>query len=371
MSMSLLHFDQDSISQAQTLLALSSLCSARYSPAARTASPVPLPTPTLSSYSSSASPSPEVCPSPASTGLGLHAHGSPKQASISSTSTSNTTATTKLPLLPSPKQLTSFESWFGFVKDKQDANLLVEAVIAGAIRPLKIVPADAKLRSGSVIVFAESGGNTQLTRWRDGSSWSPSRIHGDFLLYREVESTKKAAAVSSPSSVQTLNAKCRFATTSFRPNTRLVAQGFAKRTITIVGSDGVKYRVISYFFPHDVAMHYGESAVGSSCGVDSRRLADGEVLQTPSECGFFERYGAQAVAPVKPVVALPALQISRKRTFEDVVSEEPVPHLASPAMSPKQESLSLESRLLGISAALSRDWMQSTVVLNPLKKMCL
>ncbi|KAJ3059876.1 hypothetical protein HDU98_004106, partial [Podochytrium sp. JEL0797] len=121
-----------------------------------------------------------------------------------------------------------------------------------------MVPADAKLRSGSVIVFAESNANTQMTRWRDGESWSPSRIHGSFLLYREVESTKGKKS-STP-----LPQKCRFSTTSFRANTRPVQDGFAKRTVTVIGSDQRKYRVISYFFPCDVAHHYGEVAASSA-----------------------------------------------------------------------------------------------------------
>ncbi|KAI8829354.1 gluconate transport inducer 1/Pac2 [Chytriomyces cf. hyalinus JEL632] len=75
----------------------------------------------------------------------------------------------------------SFETFYGFIKERSDAVALVEACVAGALKPLKMVPADAKLRSGSVLVFAESSG---MTRWRDGENWSPSRIHGSFLLYR-------------------------------------------------------------------------------------------------------------------------------------------------------------------------------------------
>ncbi|KAJ3376422.1 hypothetical protein HDU80_004068, partial [Chytriomyces hyalinus] len=75
----------------------------------------------------------------------------------------------------------SFETFYGFIKERNDAVALVEACVAGVLKPLKMVPADAKLRSGSVLVFAESSG---ITRWRDGENWSPSRIHGSFLLYR-------------------------------------------------------------------------------------------------------------------------------------------------------------------------------------------
>ncbi|ORY53878.1 hypothetical protein BCR33DRAFT_10755 [Rhizoclosmatium globosum] len=30
-----------------------------------------------------------------------------------------------------------------------------------------------------------------MARWRDGGTWSASRISGPFLLYREIESTTK------------------------------------------------------------------------------------------------------------------------------------------------------------------------------------
>ncbi|KAJ3084556.1 hypothetical protein HK100_009283, partial [Physocladia obscura] len=175
------------------------------------------------------------------------------------------------------KPLKSFESWFGFVKEKSDAVLLVEAVIAGFVKPLKIVPADAQLRSGSVIVFAESSMQTQITRWRDGESWSSSRIQGHFLLYREVESAKLKTTIPFKKE------KSRFTTTTFRQNSRPVSDGFAKRTITLIGSDNNKYRVISYFFPHDVAHLYGDDLGYSSVSkADKRKLDEGEILATPS-----------------------------------------------------------------------------------------
>ena len=41
------------------------------------------------------------------------------------------------------------------------------------------------IRSGSVFVFDE--GESGIRRWTDGRLWSPSRILGNFLIYRELE----------------------------------------------------------------------------------------------------------------------------------------------------------------------------------------
>ncbi|KAJ3394108.1 hypothetical protein HDU84_000136 [Entophlyctis sp. JEL0112] len=290
--------------------------------------------------------------------------------------------------------LQSVESWFGFVKEKADAVALVEAVIARRIRALKMVPATAKLRSGSVIVFAESSLQTQMTRWRDGESWSPSRIQGTFLLYREVESTKIKQLKKNPDS----DDKGRFATTSFRPNTRPVSNGFAKRTITVIGSDNNKYRVISYFFPHDVAYLYHETSAFSTPPTDHRRLPDGKILRTPSDCPEFSDLIPQASqdrhhSPEKlastPLLINRAFNAgSRKRSYESIVSEfcgspiiqpfEPLSPVDSPIQSllaskdcvqPHTTCSCGESRALKLKRFESEPfWTERPIILKPLVK---
>ncbi|KAI8611026.1 gluconate transport inducer 1/Pac2, partial [Chytriomyces sp. MP71] len=85
----------------------------------------------------------------------------------------------------------NFETFFGFVKDRADAQLLVEACATGLLTPvsqLSVSASSLHMRSGSVIVLKETARTqAQKTRWRDAFSWSSSRISGPFLLYREVE----------------------------------------------------------------------------------------------------------------------------------------------------------------------------------------
>lgn len=54
------------------------------------------------------------------------------------------------------------------------------------------------IRNGSVFVFSEQ--ESGVRRWTDGRLWSPSRIYGDFLIYRELEkkySKKQSLPLSS------------------------------------------------------------------------------------------------------------------------------------------------------------------------------
>ncbi|KAI8843855.1 Gti1/Pac2 family-domain-containing protein [Chytriomyces cf. hyalinus JEL632] len=147
------------------------------------------------------------------------------------------------------------ESYYGFVKEKEDAVALVEACLAGKLSPIKDMHFGfhaMKVRSGSVCVFAEHSSKTLRVRWRDGWQWSSSKISGPFLLYRQVEQLEPGI------SYQPLGAEScpLFRANSLRPNTRLLPGGMAKRTITLTARNGCKYRIINYFYPQHVEHHF-------------------------------------------------------------------------------------------------------------------
>ncbi|KAI8611800.1 Gti1/Pac2 family-domain-containing protein [Chytriomyces sp. MP71] len=187
------------------------------------------------------------------------------------------------------------ETFYGYVKNRMDALLLIEACIDGALFPLNVTPVDlsrVRIRSGTVLVFAENNNHSMMVRWRDGERWSPSRIHGQFLLYREVISTRNDSGIRND-----VPETCtRFTTSGARPNTRLVPNGFAKRTITLTGSDGNRYRVISYFYPNNVAHLYGDETSaaippvirGGSRG--NRGVPAGVLLSTPAQNPNLKRF---------------------------------------------------------------------------------
>ncbi|CAE6497372.1 unnamed protein product [Rhizoctonia solani] len=77
-------------------------------------------------------------------------------------------------------------SWF--IETTEDALLILEAARRGLIPRVTRRLVDRERRmitSGSVFVFDED--ESGIKRWTDGLLWSPSRILGNFLLYRETD----------------------------------------------------------------------------------------------------------------------------------------------------------------------------------------
>lgn len=80
------------------------------------------------------------------------------------------------------------ESFFGAVETVEDASLIVEACRLDLLPRVTCRLGDeerALIRAGSSFVFKED--ESGIKRWTDGKIWSPSRIAGEFLLYRQLE----------------------------------------------------------------------------------------------------------------------------------------------------------------------------------------
>ena len=77
----------------------------------------------------------------------------------------------------------------GYVATTQDALILFEACLTGVLHHVPRRPHDRErshlVRSGSVFIYEEN--SSGIKRWTDGVTWSPSRILGNFLVYRELE----------------------------------------------------------------------------------------------------------------------------------------------------------------------------------------
>ncbi|EJT68975.1 hypothetical protein GGTG_13481 [Gaeumannomyces tritici R3-111a-1] len=77
----------------------------------------------------------------------------------------------------------------GYVGTTMDALIIFEACLQGSLYCVPRRPyhyeRETLIRSGAVFVYEEclSG----IKRWTDGYNWSPSRILGNFLIYRELE----------------------------------------------------------------------------------------------------------------------------------------------------------------------------------------
>ena len=78
--------------------------------------------------------------------------------------------------------------WSGWIETTGDALLILEAAKRGLIPRVtrRLVDSERKMiTSGSVFVFDED--ESGIKRWTDGFFWSPSRILGNFLIYRETD----------------------------------------------------------------------------------------------------------------------------------------------------------------------------------------
>ncbi|KAL7894127.1 Gti1/Pac2 family domain-containing protein [Trichoderma sp. SZMC 28014] len=77
----------------------------------------------------------------------------------------------------------------GHIATTMDAAILFEACLQGRIPHVPRRPHDRErqdlIASGNVFIYEEHASG--IKRWTDGVSWSPSRILGNFLIYRELE----------------------------------------------------------------------------------------------------------------------------------------------------------------------------------------
>jgi hypothetical protein len=79
-------------------------------------------------------------------------------------------------------------TYYGFIGSTLDALILFEACISGQIKHVSRRPHDRErehvIQSGRVFIYEEN--TSGIKRWTDGISWSPSRILGNFLIYRQL-----------------------------------------------------------------------------------------------------------------------------------------------------------------------------------------
>ncbi|KAK3814874.1 MAG: gluconate transport inducer 1/Pac2, partial [Benniella sp.] len=83
----------------------------------------------------------------------------------------------------------------GRIEDTLDALIILEACRQGVLPKINRrllaaergetvdLPSPSLITPGSVFVFDEE--ESKICRWTDGRIWSPSRICGNFLVYRE------------------------------------------------------------------------------------------------------------------------------------------------------------------------------------------
>ncbi|KAI8993448.1 Gti1/Pac2 family-domain-containing protein [Pilobolus umbonatus] len=163
------------------------------------------------------------------------------------------------------------ETFHGYIETTQDVLLIFEGCRRGLLPRIcrRLQERERKMiRSGSIFVFDER--ESGIKRWTDGRIWSPSRILGNFLIYRELDKKvageKKQSVTTNPTNSLPGNSRRSFSldssVSSDRNKERLLVgslsdsyvfkeDGLMKKTMSIV-VNGVVQHLISYYNPGEV-----------------------------------------------------------------------------------------------------------------------
>ncbi|KAF2219003.1 Gti1/Pac2 family-domain-containing protein, partial [Elsinoe ampelina] len=160
----------------------------------------------------------------------------------------------------------------GFVQNSMDGLVLFEACLSGKLHHVPRRPHDREranlIKSGSIFIYEENASG--IKRWTDGVAWSPSRILGNFLIYRELEKPfppgekkramkrKRSSQIGDPSNPRTSEDRdgaeremdrqligSLVDSYGFRPD------GLVKKTMS-VAINGVSHHLVSYYKVGDV-----------------------------------------------------------------------------------------------------------------------
>ncbi|KXS18527.1 hypothetical protein M427DRAFT_96024 [Gonapodya prolifera JEL478] len=85
-------------------------------------------------------------------------------------------------------EIEELETFYGFVDTIEDCLVILQACRTGILNRVTSRLSESQrvgIRSGSVFVFNET--ESHIKRWTDGRTWSPSRVLGQFLIYRELQ----------------------------------------------------------------------------------------------------------------------------------------------------------------------------------------
>ncbi|KAI9330872.1 hypothetical protein BDR26DRAFT_871064 [Obelidium mucronatum] len=240
------------------------------------------------------------------------------------------------------------ETWFGFVKDRTDALLLINACYSGTLQPITL-PFNSmclRIRSGSVVVTVQKNDNQNYCfRWRDNLHWTASKLTDNFMLYRQVLHVNQKVK----SRQNTINKSCRFHNGSLRSKSELIADGLAKRSWGTVGPDGFYYRVTHYFYPDHVEHFYN----------GGEKSASAPAFQRPCDIPMFEQYKeiaaeqfrvleSKPASPKQKELALPAEAVA----FEPVVAKYNGSVVPQPPPPPQQQRVDADEQRRGSVASL-------------------
>lgn len=127
------------------------------------------------------------------------------------------------------------ETYIGYIKTPQDALYVFEACRRGLLNRVQRRLSSKermKIDSGSIFVWDER--EACMRRWTDGRTWSPSRVLGSFLTYKELDTKRRPR--------KPLNQKQY----SYKVN------GLIKQSFSICTRNNQKLHLISYYKKQDL-----------------------------------------------------------------------------------------------------------------------
>lgn len=150
-------------------------------------------------------------------------------------------------------------SYYGYVSETNEALLLIQATIQGELPLVQKRPEDKEknflIRSGNIFIY--EAGESGIKRWTDGLHWSPSRVLGNFLLYRQLHDKhtknqpvpRKSRKKSEPELLYNRGTPDQIECRLHGPLTDVydfVEDGLVKKSITVrLGNK--QYHLISYY----------------------------------------------------------------------------------------------------------------------------
>lgn len=163
------------------------------------------------------------------------------------------------------------ETFYGYIETTRDSLLLFEACKRGLLPRITRRLQDKErilIRSGTIFCFDEC--ESGIKRWTDGLVWSPSRILGNFLIYRELQDKKLMRSPYSTDSNMILDKQTarnnggyviapdllrrqqeKALVGSLKTSFKFKRNGLIKKSMSLI-VDGVQQHIISYYSKEDV-----------------------------------------------------------------------------------------------------------------------
>ncbi|CAO3647584.1 unnamed protein product [Mucor fragilis] len=133
------------------------------------------------------------------------------------------------------------ETYIGYIKTPQDALLIFEACRRGTLnRVQRRLTSKERLSIHSGSVFAWDENEAGMRRWTDGRTWSPSRVLGSFLTYKELDTKRR------PRRPTTVVPGVKQVAFSYKQN------GLIKQSFSICTTTNQKIHLISYYTKSDI-----------------------------------------------------------------------------------------------------------------------